>query len=137
VSLTSSYGIALDYALYAGRNPASPARPAYVYEIEFSSDRLPVTLIDPVSEIAARDALGAVKYHHDGRQSFLLGVVSPSRMARHLTAPVVQPPPNLITPRPPNLSPELETLVRALRDAEILVHGAIPRTCITHRHDVH
>ena len=41
------------------------------------------------------------------------------------------------TPRSPNLTMELETLVRALRDAEILAHGIIPATCVKNSFDVY
>ncbi|MDG4603388.1 MAG: hypothetical protein P9C48_09030 [Defluviicoccus sp.] len=40
------------------------------------------------------------------------------------------------TPRAPNLSPELETLVRALRDAEILAVGNVPASCVRSRYEV-
>ena len=40
------------------------------------------------------------------------------------------------TSRPPNLSLQLETLVRALRDAEILAYGIIPATCVMNCFDV-
>jgi hypothetical protein len=39
------------------------------------------------------------------------------------------------TSRPANLTIQLETLVRALRDAEVLIMGAIPHTYVTGRHD--
>ncbi|HXP60393.1 MAG TPA: hypothetical protein VN829_07880 [Dongiaceae bacterium] len=41
------------------------------------------------------------------------------------------------TRRPATLSQELETTVFALRDAELLAVGAIPSTCVIHRHDVY
>lgn len=139
VSLTSSYGVALDYALYAGRNPPTPSIPAYVYEVEFSSVPQRVALINPVWEVVAAtsDPLSALRYHHDGQQIFLLGVVAPTRMAAHLARQVVHPPPSGATPRQANLSVELETLIRALRDAEILVYGTVPRDCIKSRHEVY
>ena len=49
----------------------------------------------------------------------------------------MQPPVSEGTPRPPNLTIELETLVRALRDAEILAHGNIPATCVKNRLEVY
>ena len=59
-------------------------------------------------------------------------------MSRRLLAlPYRQPPPAGGAPRPPNLSLELETLVRALRDAEVLIVGTIPTTCIINRIDVY
>lgn len=41
------------------------------------------------------------------------------------------------TPRSPNLSLELETFVRALRDAEILAYGTIPAACVVNCFDVY
>ena len=49
----------------------------------------------------------------------------------------MQPPASEGTPRSPNLTIELETLVRALRDAEILAHGNIPVTCVKNRFEVY
>jgi hypothetical protein len=56
-------------------------------------------------------------------------------MRRHLIAPCRQPPPASGTSRPPILKPELEleTLVRSLRDAEILAVGNIPAACVRNR----
>lgn len=53
VSLSRSYGVALDYALAAGRALPTPAVPAYVYEIELD-DPLPtgLVLLDPIQEVA-------------------------------------------------------------------------------------
>ncbi len=135
VSMTRSYGVALSYALLAGRTYPTPTNPAYVYEIEIN-DPLPagLQLFDPAKEVAASvpTPLG-LSYYHDGAPEFLLGVVSPTRMRRFLTAPYPQPPPRGGTSRPPNLTIELETLVRALRDAEILAIGTIPAACIRNR----
>ena len=56
VSLTRSYGVALDYALAFGRTQPTATSPASVYEIELV-DPLPagLRLIDPIKEIAGRD----------------------------------------------------------------------------------
>ena len=58
-------------------------------------------------------------------------------MENFLTQYAKQPPSSEGTPRPPNLTIELETLVRALRDAEILAHGIIPATCVKNSFDVY
>jgi hypothetical protein len=55
-------------------------------------------------------------------------------MKQFLTTPIVQPPPRRGTQRPANLSIELETLVRSLRDAEILAVGNIPASCVRNRY---
>lgn len=139
ISLTRSYGVALNYAVLPGQAIATRANPGYVYEIEIDEPLPPgLQLLDPVKEVAAvvPSPLSLVPYQHDGRPDFLLGVVNPKRMRRFLTAPCPQPPPGGGTSRPPNLTIELETLVRALRDAEILAVGNIPAACIRNRFDV-
>ena len=54
-----------------------------------------------------------------------------------LTQHAMQPPSSEGTPRSPNLTIELETLVRVLRDAEILAHGIIPATCVKNSFNVY
>jgi hypothetical protein len=134
VSLTRSYGVAQDYARLGGRIKPTASNPAYVWEVEIT-DPLPpgIQLFDPVKDVAATisSPLSSPSYHHDGSQQFLLGVVHPKgKMRRFLKQPYPQPPPGGGTPRSPNLTIELETLVRALRDAEILVLGTVPASCI-------
>ena len=84
---------------------------------------------------------GAVPYLHDGSQKFPIGIISnsifPALSRRLLSLPYRQPPPATGTPRPPNLMIELETLLRALRDTEVLVVGTIPASCIINRIDVY
>jgi hypothetical protein len=139
VSLTASYGVAHDYALNAGRNWPNVSNPAYVYEIEIGSDLPHLNVIDPIREIvfAMPHPVSGNSYHHDGQQSFILGIVDPIGMAAHLRTAVLHPPPNQGTPRPPNISLALETLVRVLRDAEIIAYGAVPANCVTNRFDVY
>ena len=119
---------------------ASSSNPGYVYEIELFHP-LPsgLQLIDPVVEItqALPSPTFSITYQHDGLPNFLLGVVNPKRMRRFLTAPYLQPPPGGGTVRPPNLTIELEALVRALRDAELIVAGNIPAARVTNRYDVY
>jgi hypothetical protein len=51
VSLTRSYGIALNYALDFSRTPASASNPAFVYEIEIADPMPPgLSLLDPLRE---------------------------------------------------------------------------------------
>src|SRR5712691_2721501 len=122
ISLTRSYPIAYGYALF-GRVSPSPNNPAYVYEIELS-EPLPrgLQLVDPVKELAPAlpCPVADISYQHDGPYTFLLGVVDPVWHGDCLMALCPQPPRSVATARPPNLTPQLEALVRVLRDAEIL-----------------
>jgi hypothetical protein len=138
ISLSRSYGVARAYACM-GRIPPSPSNSGHVYVVEINAVSPPIAaVIDPVAEIASQNAssLARLSYHHDGDQNFLLGVVDPTNMSHHLASPVQDPPGSARPPRQAHLSKELQTLVSALRDAEILVAGTIPSTCFTIRHDV-
>jgi hypothetical protein len=140
VSLTRSYGVAEAYARAAGLIAPTARKPGYIYVIELTCP-LPVglTLLDPIFEVASRAVppeSGHV-YQHDGTQDFLLGVVDPSGHGAYMSANRPVPPGSVATAQPAHLSIELETLVRALRDAEILAIGAIPGSNVTNRFDVH
>ena len=130
VSLTRSWGIALSYAR-SGRAQATEAEPAYIYEIELD-DPLPVgvVLLDPVREVVnSVPAPTGMPYQHDGSPDFLLGIVDPVGQQHFLDQ--VRPHPAGAVSRPANLSLELTTIVRASRDAEIIVVGAIPADRVT------
>lgn len=139
VSLTRSYGVAFDYAKNFGRKRPTAANPGHVYRIEINDPPLPgLELWDPIVYLGQYlPTPFEPPYQHDGLPNFLLGIVAPVRMKRYRAASYVPPPPGGGTPRSPNLSKQLETLVRALRDAEILAVGTIPAACITHRYDVY
>lgn len=138
ISLTRSYGVARSYA-FGGRLPPSQAVPGYIYEIELTIP-LPsgMNLIDPISETALQNGspLASHTYHHDGDQDFLLGVVDPRTMGHHLSTSVRDPPGSSRPTRSAHLTKELETLVRALRDAEVLVAGNLPANCFKCRYEV-
>jgi len=139
VSLTRSYGIALNYALDFSRTPPSATNPAFVYEIEIA-DPLPsgLSLLDPLREVVQSfpQPESDYTYHHNGDNLYLLGVISPTSMGRYLRQMVKQPPPGGGTPSSRSLTLQLQTIVRALRDAEVLAFGTIPRTAIRARYDV-
>ncbi|MBI3681606.1 MAG: hypothetical protein HY235_14585 [Acidobacteria bacterium] len=139
VSLTRSYGVAYGYAV-AGRELPTPAKPGYVYQVLIDEvDGFGTRLIDPVQAVAENlgSPLAERSWHHDGTQEFLLGVISPSRHFEILEKPALFPPPGEGTPRPPLLSIELETLVRALRDAEVLALGAVAKAQVLERFEIH
>lgn len=141
ISLTKSFGVAKHYAINSGTTvPVATAQdPGFVYEVELS-DPLPLglLLLDPVREVSnnAPGPLAPISYQHDGPPDFLLGVINPRGMGHFLTAPYVQPPPAHGTPRPPTLTLELESLIRALRDAEIVAVGNIPAGTVVNRYSV-
>jgi hypothetical protein len=138
ISFSRSFGIARADGITGKSGFATAARPGYVYEIEISDDKI-CKLIDPVVEVAAslNRPWENVSYQHDGAQSFLLGVVDPANMLNHLQASVVSPPGSAGTSRAANLSMQVETLVRALRDSEVLVLGNVPASVLRYRYDVH
>ena len=141
ISITRSYAVAWHYAMVSSGRVPTPEDPAYVHEIEIQEPLPPgLHLLDPVKEVAQMlpsPTNPGPPYQHDGLPEFLLGVVEPGRMGNFLTQYAKQPPSSEGTPRPPNLTIELETLVRALRDAEILAHGNIPITCVKNRFEVY
>lgn len=135
VSLSRSFGVARDYAL-VGAAVANQSNPAYVYEIELT-EPLPrgLLLLDPVLEVArnAPAPTTSPHYQHDGSMDFLMGIIDPQTYQHFLRDPAPQPPGSTGTLRAPALSRELEAIVRALRDAEILAVGTIPMSCISRK----
>ncbi len=146
ISLTCSYAVAWYYAMWGGTTGIIPTKnnPGYVYEIEIDCS-LPteLKLFDPIKEVALSlqepTDVDVNKefpfYQHNGLPNFLLGVVDPPNMSNLQVGRQAQP------PGPgehcsPNLTPELETLVNSLRDAEILVYRHIPPSCVMNRFDV-
>jgi hypothetical protein len=138
VSLTRSYTVAEEYA-FSCRMPPTSTNPGYVWEVQID-DPPPagVMILDPVHTISEskKDVLAAGSYHHDGGQNVLMGIVSPATMGHVLLSPVKDPPMSGRTPRAPHISRELEALVRALRDSEVLALGNLPRRCFVARHTV-
>ena len=140
ISLTRSYAVAEDYARNAGLAPPTPAAPAYVYVVDVP-DPLPagVAIYDPVEYVASRNRNPVTQpsYHHNGGSKFLLAVVDPSAHGALLTTPPVRPPGmHGGAPAGPILTEQLETMVNALRDAEALIVGSVPRAWIIERFDI-
>jgi len=139
VSLTRSYGVAEMYAREASLTFPTTAVPAYVFEVNIPEPApAGLILIDPVKVVAAALPLPetSLSYFHDGDKDFILGVASPHLMAPHLHAPIRVPPGSGGASRAANLTLQLETLVCALRDAEILVLGTVPSSLIGARYAV-
>ena len=137
ISLTRSYAVARHYAL-CGQQLPTAANPAYVYEID-QHDGLGTQLLDPIVALAPQlgTPYDARSYHHDGDPRFILGVADSKGQATHLNQTVRFAPPATGTPRTPLLTIELERLVRALRDSEVLAFGAVASTQIKRRINVH
>jgi hypothetical protein len=137
ISFSHSYGVALAYALVGSGGFATPENPGYVYEVEISDDK-ECEVLDPVQEIAKSLPHPWLdpNYRHDGEPTFLLGVVDLVNRRASLQAHCLFPPLSNGTSRTPHLSEQLEGMVRALRDAEILVKGIVPRTLVKCRYEV-
>jgi hypothetical protein len=135
ISLTRSWEIAECFATYGGNIYPTKTSPAYVYVIDIPNSSA-ASLIDPVQELAA--ALGTLfasqSYQHDGGQDVILGLADSANFGHVLARPIrMQGNP---TGQGPAITRDLHAFVRALRDAEILVKGAIPKNCVTDRIDV-
>lgn len=136
ISLTRSFGVARDYAMNSALAPPTRAQPAYVYELHVPEDTKVPLFIDPVHFIAARNAdpLSSRPYQHDGDQKFLGVVAYP--LSSGGTYPLAPQPPGLAGATHVSLSATLKTIVNAIRDAEVLVHGNIPPDWIKRRYDI-
>jgi hypothetical protein len=140
VSLTKSYGVAQAYALDSGTAYPDVHNPAWVYEIELDKNDPavnPYLVVDPVFEISRyhNDPLVDPSYHHNGDELFLLGLVDEKRFGHYTSRAAPRPRGNTHpSSHPPNVSEQLLTFVRALRDAEVLFVGNIPGRCIVAQH---
>lgn len=140
VSLTRSYEVAWTYAVYFGKEDwgvASEDKPGYVYELEID-DVSRAKVIDPITRISSNlpSSVASVSYQHDGGQDVLLGLVNPRRYRRILRRHVKQPPPAGATPRGARITGEVEAIVRALRDAELLAIHRVHKDYVVRRYPV-
>ena len=137
ISMTRSYEVAEHYARYFGRDHPSPARPAFVYEVEFDPMPAGLQLLDPIIEIAKtlNSPLAPPPfYQHNGAPDVLLAVVRESVLPNILRTPVRNP--GVPAGNLPHISDNLRALVRALRDAEVLAYVAIPQNCVRQRYAI-
>jgi len=133
VSFSTSYAVAWDYALRGITGPASKANPGYVYVLDTSIS--PLQVVDPVLEVAqGQKAAKKWSTDHDGGPDLILGIAASSFHPAILTTNPKRRGASLA--RAPSITTELNALVFALRDAEILVTGGIPPACIVDRDDV-
>ena len=144
ISVTRSYAVAWHYAMAGGVDIPTNDNPAYIYEIEIdNSSPSDIKLIDPIKEVA-QSFLEPIEvnkpeeysfYQHNGLPSYLRGVVDPQEMGEYLLGRLPEPPgPGTEYPQQPTIP--LKTLINTLRDAEILILGNIPESCVKNRFDV-
>ncbi len=140
VSFTASYAVAFEYALSGPAGVATSANPGYVYEIDTSILTGPstLTLIDPVRKVASAHNValnGTIPTHHDGGPDLILGIANRTLHGHLLTTPPRRL--GATPPRGPVVTDDLNALVFALRDAEVLAAGGVPPACIVNRHAVY
>jgi hypothetical protein len=134
ISLTTSYAVARQYGLQGPAGVASQAAPGYVYQIDLNQapgDPVSFALVNPLDELRKLDPV--LVHEHSGDQDLILGLAA-ARLNAILNTGVPHPGGQLYMP---TLSNPLRALVFAIRDAEMLVHGVIPRACVVHRHSVY
>ena len=136
ISLTRSYSVAWSYGVFAGRDYPTKEKPAYVYEIEIPVPLPPgIVLLDPLQEVvrAMPPVTSRRSYQHDGGQDFISWLMDPMRLTPSSRAPGSESPRVKLTPQ---FSIELETILRTLRDAEIVAIGNIPPSFVRSRYEV-
>ena len=131
LSVTSSFAIARRYALLGPLGLAAPSAPGCVYEIDLSAISNPVKLIDPIKHIASHFR-GAGAHEHNGDQVLLSEIA----MGNHGAKPYAQAHQLGGRLAMPAVNAQLTALVFAIRDAELLVFGAVPHHAVVQRHDV-
>jgi hypothetical protein len=130
VSLVRSYAVPEAYARDAGRQFPSKEVPAFVHEVDISeSDE--IWLIDPLVILSCQLSQLETPYH-TGNQDLLQGILNPVIYGANLVNPSGAP---MMMSRP-RISPELEALVRVLRDTEVLAVGNVPPSVILSRYPV-
>jgi hypothetical protein len=135
-SLTWSFGVARDYAMNASKRAPTQNDAAWVYELHIPEDQNMVRFVDPVQYISAHSSnpLSSIRfnYYHSGDSKFLgitayglaTGASYPDELLPHgAGGPVIQ-------------TDSHKTIVYAIRDAEVLVHGMIPKEWFKHRHPI-
>jgi len=128
MSFSMSFAVAKDYALLGLSGPASTTQPGYVYEIDLSQiDPIP-TWYNPIEEISKAPG---PSHKHNGNSNLLNGIIGLNVSVLTTQVPTIGGRPQL-----PVVNPELQALVYALRDSEVLL-TSVNRACITRRVDVY
>lgn len=130
LSFTTSYAIAHQYALFGPGGPATQASPGHVYVVDLS--QLPAAavmhFIDPIAEIATNN--GGLAHCHNGGAGLV------DEVAKSVTSY------SLAIQRhgkrgPPMITPAFQAMVRAMRDAEILIYGSVQLNAVVDRDDIY
>ena len=130
ISFTTSFAVACKYALTGPAGIATAANPGYVYEIDTVIS--PVNLTDPIAVISGMATPARYAHEHDGGVDLILGIASPTTHGAILSASP-RTPRNLA--HAPTISPTLQGLIFAIRDAELLAQS-VPAACIRQLHRV-
>lgn len=129
VSFSTSYDVAYTYATLGGTIPGG-----FVYEVDTTLVPVAPMTYDPVQLISAATQFS---HQHDGPQHLIAGVanvaLAPSLSAVLTTAPLRFGGMAGVGAGP-NVTQELTGLVRAIRDAEVLLASPVPADCIFARH---
>ena len=145
ISLTNSQNVAWVYAI-SGKGFATKSNPGYIYEVEIDDPPAPLPagiqrLIDPIKDVAGMvpSPPAPIAYQHNDFPGIILAVAAP-RFGPILARLGMLGPLHRMAGKV-NFSTlttlHFRALVRALRDAEVLVHGYIPKSCVKARHAVY
>lgn len=130
-SFTTSYAIAQRYAISGPAGPATPGNPGFVYSVDLSqlAATALVKLVDPIEALAL--GLNGNWVHAHNADVDLLQDLARGQ------PPLATPAGRFGRPQNLHLPTELQALVNAMRDAEILVEGGVPSAAITDRDPVY
>lgn len=131
LSFTTSFAIARHYALSGPAGVASATAPGFVYEVDLSALSVAPKLVDPVAEIAALGN-GFFSHKHDGSPNLILEVAT-GKLALGQISQAHQTGGLFLTP---SVSQELNALIFAIRDAEVLVAGNVLAGAVVNVHPV-
>lgn len=129
ISFTFSFAVARNYALSGTSEPATETSPGYVWEIDLGAVSEQPAAFDTISEIAKANHA----HRHNGDLLLIEGVAAPGSNGTFLTTPVP-----LAGGRTtiPTVREELQALVFAVRDSEVLLDKVFAG-CVVQRHDVY
>lgn len=130
-SFSTSFAIARSYALAGPKGAATKANPGHVYVVDLQ--QLPpgahVKVVDPLAEVIG--ALnGSLAHDHNGD----VGLMAQLAMGLPLLATT---PGRFNKAAPLRVTHQLQVLINAMRDAELLVEGMLAPAAVIDRDDVY